>query len=258
MGSSEREGLIASLFWVSDSTWAAIEPHLPHDQPGKPRVDDRRVVSGILLVLKTGCRWRDVPAAYGPATTIYNRYNRWSKRRIWQRIFEKMAASGPVPEELAIDSSSRHTARLPDQKGGIRGSNWALARRKNKQNPCSGDDLGRPVAFALTPGNVADIAMAVPLLETVARPKRLLADKAYDANRLRSWLRTQKVKAVIPSTATRYKPYPLDRKAYRRRNVIERMFCKLKTWRRVATRYDRLARNYLSAVALAALFCGWI
>ena len=75
-----------SLFWLSDEAWTAIKPHLPHGKPGKPRVDDRTVISGILHVLKTGCRWRDVPAAYGPPTTIYNRYNRWSRRRIWRRI----------------------------------------------------------------------------------------------------------------------------------------------------------------------------
>ena len=67
------------LFWLSNEAWAAIDPHLPRGKPGKPRVDDRRVISGILHVLKTGCRWRDVPPEYGPATTIYNRYNRWSQ-----------------------------------------------------------------------------------------------------------------------------------------------------------------------------------
>ena len=67
---------MARLFWLSDEAWAMIEPHLPRGLPGKPRVDDRRVISGILHVLKVGCRWRDVPAEYGPATTIYNRYNR--------------------------------------------------------------------------------------------------------------------------------------------------------------------------------------
>ena len=61
------------LFWLSDDAWAAIEPHLPQGKPGKPRVDDRRVISGILHVLKTGCRWRDCPSKYGPHTTIYNR-----------------------------------------------------------------------------------------------------------------------------------------------------------------------------------------
>jgi transposase len=97
--------MMAHLFWLSDEAWAAIEPHLPKGQPGKPRVDDRVVISGILHVLKTGCRWRDVPADYGPPTTIYNRYHRWAQRRIWQRIFERMAAAGAVPEELSLDST---------------------------------------------------------------------------------------------------------------------------------------------------------
>jgi transposase len=120
------------------------------------------------------------------------------------------------------------------------------------------DDQGRPVAFALTPGNVADISMAIPLLQGIASPRRLIADKAYDADKLRNWLTARRIKAVIPSNATRRTPYPLDHRAYRRRNVIERMFGKLKNWRRIATRYDRLARNYLAAIALVAVVIAWI
>ena len=93
------------LYQLSDEAWARIRPHLPHGKPGKPRVDDRRVISGILHVLKTGCRWRDVPAEYGPATTIYNRYHRWSGRGIWQRMFEGVAAGGDIPVKLSLDSS---------------------------------------------------------------------------------------------------------------------------------------------------------
>jgi transposase len=100
--------------------------------------------------------------------------------------------------------------------------------------------------------------MAVPLLETAGRLKRLIADKAYDADRLRGWLKARRVTAVIPSTATRTTPYPLNHTAYRRRNVIERLFCRLKNWRRIATRYDRLARNYLSTLALVAVAAEWI
>ena len=99
--------------------------------------------------------------------------------------------------------------------------------------------------------------MAVPLLETLRSPKRLIADKAYDADRLRRWLAERSVTAVIPSTASRYKPYPLNQRAYRRRNLIERLFCRLKNWRRIATRYDRLARNYLAGLALAAIVSEW-
>ena len=99
--------------------------------------------------------------------------------------------------------------------------------------------------------------MAVPLLSTVVPPRRFIADKAYDADSLRRWLKVSRVKAVIPSTATRAVPYPLDHHAYTRRNLIERLFCRLKNWRRLATRYDRLARNYLAAPALITVATEW-
>ena len=111
---------MARLFWLSDEAWAVREPHLPRGLPGKPRVDDRRVISGILHVLKAGCRWRDVPSEYGPATTIYNRYNRWSQRGLWQRLFEKVAATGEVPPELTLDST--HVKAHRSASGGKGGS----------------------------------------------------------------------------------------------------------------------------------------
>lgn len=111
---------MARLFWLSDEAWSLIDPHLPRGRPGKPRVDDRRVISGILHVLKTGCRWRDVPVEYGPATTVYNRYNRWSQRGLWQRMFERVAASGDLPDELILDSS--HVKAHRSAAGGKGGS----------------------------------------------------------------------------------------------------------------------------------------
>ena len=97
--------------------------------------------------------------------------------------------------------------------------------------------------------------MAIPLLAAVARPNRLIADKAYDADSLRNWLKIRRIKAVIPSTATRTVPYPLDRAVYRRRNLIERLFYRLKNWRRLAT---RLARSYIAALALVSVVIEWI
>ena len=99
--------------------------------------------------------------------------------------------------------------------------------------------------------------MAIPLLEVAASSRRLIADKAYDADRLRRRLDERRIKAVIPSTASRKTPYPLDQRAYRRRNVIERLFSRLKNWRRIATRYDRNAANYLAAIALVAAVTEW-
>ena len=121
--------MMANLFRLSDKAWAAVEPHLPKGQPGKRRVDDRVVISGILHVLKTGCRWRDVPADYGPPTTIYNRYHRWAQRRIWQRIFDRMAAAGAVPEELSLDSThvKAHRSAHGSKKGAGRPRSVSLA-----------------------------------------------------------------------------------------------------------------------------------
>ena len=118
---------MARLFWLSDPAWAVIEPHLPRGLPGKPRVDDRRVISGILHVLKVGCRWRDVPPEYGPATTIDNRTNRWSRRGLWQRLFQKVAATGKVPTELTIDSTPIKAHRLASGGKGGSGTKRSVA-----------------------------------------------------------------------------------------------------------------------------------
>ncbi len=99
--------------------------------------------------------------------------------------------------------------------------------------------------------------VAPTLLDIAAPPRRLLGDKAYDTDAFRALLAVRKIEAVIPSSARRRRACPLDRTAYRRRNLIERMFCRLKDWRRIATRYDRLADNFLSAIALVATICFW-
>lgn len=95
----------ANLFWLSDEQWQAIEPHLPTDVRGKERADDRRVISGILHVLKSGCRWKDCPPEYGPPTTVYNRFVRWAERGIWERLFRALAARGRSDGTQMIDST---------------------------------------------------------------------------------------------------------------------------------------------------------
>lgn len=136
------------------------------------------MISGILHVLKTGCRWRDVPADDGLAGTIYNRYNRWARRGVWQRLFAKVAASGAVPAELCLDSTPVKAHRsAASAKGGEQAVGVSRGGRTTKIHGLA-DDRARPVAFALTPGNVADIAMAIPLLQAVATPRRVIADKA--------------------------------------------------------------------------------
>ncbi len=96
---------MSHLFWLDDDAWAAIEPHLPKNQSGARRVDDRRILSGILHVIKIGCRWKDCPAEYGPSTTVYNRFNRWSRRQIWTNILRALVDKGVLVHSTSIDSS---------------------------------------------------------------------------------------------------------------------------------------------------------
>jgi transposase len=91
-------------FWLSEEQIARIEPFFPLSH-GVPRVDDRKVVSGIIHVIRNGLRWRDAPAVYGPHKTLYNRFIRWSRMGVFDRIFTALAAAGDPPERLMIDAT---------------------------------------------------------------------------------------------------------------------------------------------------------
>jgi len=105
-GFRKEETMNRDLFWLTDEQFGRIAPHLPTDTRGKPRVDDRRVISGIVHVLKSGGRWVDAPADYGPRKTLYNRYTRWARKGVWVALFEALAKDGGPPEQVLIDSSA--------------------------------------------------------------------------------------------------------------------------------------------------------
>jgi putative transposase len=92
------------LIWLSEAQMRRIEPYFPLSH-GVPRVDDRRVISGIIFVIKNGLRWRDAPREYGPHKTIYNRFVRWSRLGVFNRIFTELAAEGCKPDRLMIDAT---------------------------------------------------------------------------------------------------------------------------------------------------------
>lgn len=93
-------------FWLSDEQFELIKQYLPYRAAGRQRKDDRRIISGIIHVLQSGCRWQDCPPQYGPSTTVYNRYNRWSQKGHWQYIFREVtAALANTPNEISIDST---------------------------------------------------------------------------------------------------------------------------------------------------------
>jgi transposase len=138
---------MAGGFWLSDAQWSAIEPLLPRNRPGARRVDDRRVISGIVHVLKSGCRWQDCPAIYGPPTTIYNRFHRWSGRGVWQKLFTALVQVAPDDVQM-IDSTSTkaHRSAAGGKGGSIRrrsAAPVAVARRKSMQSLMDAADPSR-------------------------------------------------------------------------------------------------------------------
>ena len=97
---------MTDYFWLSDEQFRRLAPLLPTDTRGVPRVDDRRVISGIVHVLKSGGRWADAPAVYGPRKTLYNRFVRWAAKGVWTDIFHALASAGGPSAEVLIDSSA--------------------------------------------------------------------------------------------------------------------------------------------------------
>jgi transposase len=213
-----------------------------------------------LHVLRSGCCWRDCPPEYAPATTIYNRYNRWNAQGVWKRIFERLAAAGNIPDEISIGSTYVKAHRsAAGQKGGQAAQ--AIGRsgsgRTSKIHAVAKAE-GKPLAFIRRLERWLTSA-SLPVCST-ASPRRVahLPTKPAMLTTFASRWEEQGTEVVIPSTRARRRPHPLNRRAYRGRDAVERMFERMKDWRRLATRYDRLARNFLSAIALLATAAGWL
>ncbi len=108
-------------FWLTDAQFAKIAPHLPTNTRGKARVDDRRVISGIVHVLKSGGRWVDAPVVYGSRKTLYNRFVRWAAKGVWVNLFRVLASAGGPPAHVLMDSSAVKAHRsAAGAKGGSR------------------------------------------------------------------------------------------------------------------------------------------
>ena len=248
------------FFWFSDAQWARIGPLLPTDTRGMARVDDRRVLSGIVHALRNGGRWADCPReVYGPKKTLYNRFVRWAERGIGNGYSARWRAAKTLPTGCSsIQPASRFIAAPAAEKGGLGPWHRRTKGGRNTKLHAVCDAKGRPLVLLLTPGNVHDCKVAQRCIEAMPPAAELVADKGYDSKALRDWLAERGTTAVIPPRKNRKVQYHYDKTVYRQRNIIERMFCRLKDWRRIATRFDRNIRNFIAAIALAAAVIWWL
>ncbi|MBR9653587.1 IS5 family transposase [Thalassovita aquimarina] len=252
---------MSNLFWLSDEQMARLRPYFPKSH-GKPRVDDRRVLSGIIFINRNGLRWCDAPKEYGPPKTLYNRWKRWSEMGVFARIFEGLASEAADQTTIMIDATYLKAHRTASSLRGKKGGGGRLIGRTkggmNTKLHAVTDTNGRPLRFFMTAGQVSDYTGAAALLDGLPRAEWLLGDRGYDADWFREALKDKGIKPCIPGRKSRGKPVKYDKRRYKRRNRIEIMFGRLKDWRRVATRYDRCPEVFLSAVALAATVIFWL
>lgn len=112
---------MSNLFWLSEAQMARLQPFFPKSH-GKPRVDDRRVLSGIIFINRNGLRWCDAPKEYGPPKTLYNRWKRWSDKGVFARMMVGLASQAAVPKTVMIDATylkaHRTATSLRSKKGG--------------------------------------------------------------------------------------------------------------------------------------------
>ena len=150
-----------SRYDLTDFEWRVIEPLLPNKPRGVPRVDDRRVLNGIFWVLRSGAPWRDLPDRYGPRTTCYNRFVRWRKAGVWDRMMDAISAAHHGNIQMIDSTSVRPSACFPTalplepwqapptsrrrrQKGGCRSLSRSITRRPHDQDPRRRRRAGSP------------------------------------------------------------------------------------------------------------------
>ena len=158
-----------------------IEPYFPLSH-GVPRVDDRRVISGIIFVIRNGLRWRDAPKDYGPHKTIYNRFIRWSRMGVFNRIFAALAAKGGKPDQLMIDATHLKAHRtaasllkegmFPDVSGGPKAADGGVSA--NIIAELSTAECGRVIKVPLTGGAYDERSRS----HCCRQPTSLAADRA--------------------------------------------------------------------------------
>jgi transposase len=259
---------------LTDEQFGKLAPLLPPQKPrtGRPNKDHRTVVEGICWVLRTGAPWRDLPERFGPWKTVASRFYRWRAAGVWDRVLAALQAGAERDGCLdwTLHFLDGTTVRAHQDAAGARGRDAeaeALGRGRggfSTKLHVRAEGGGRPMALVVTSGQRHEATQVPALMERGAvrrpgrgrprvRPRRVAGDKSYTGRPVRGYLRRRGIGAVIPRMRSEpRRGVRFDRVAFRERNRVERLINRLKRYRRVATRYEKRAANYLAMVTIAA------
>lgn len=239
---------------LSDSEWERIEGLLPGREgtPGARAKDNRLFLEAVLWIVRTGAPWRELPEYYGYWHRVYVRYSRWSHKGIWEQVF-KILSKDIDPEYTMIDGSvvrvHQHGAAEKTQQD-EQAQGKSVGGLSTKIHAAV-DGLGNPVRFILTRGQDSEYKQASALIEGF-ETDYVLADKGYDSNEFIEIIEQNGATAVIPPRKNRIDERDFDKVLYKERNLVERLFQKLKSYRRIATRYERSVTHYYSLLYLVS------
>ncbi|WP_458122930.1 IS5 family transposase [Paenibacillus sp. Z3-2] len=220
---------------IHERQWRLIQDLFPPErkpQGGRPAVDNRIMLNAMLWVARSGAPWRDLPDHFPNWKSVYTRFRRWQKAGIWDEVLKHVGAKGGKSKQ-AIGRS----------RGGLSTKIHAVV-----------DALGNPLRFDLTGGEAHDSVQGFDILKSMKlTQKQVLADRAYDTNAIRAFLKEQQAIPVIPGKKNRRTTLKYDQDVYKERHLVECFFNKVKNYRRLATRYDKLACTFKSFLALASI-----
>lgn len=213
-------------------------------------------MEAILWVLRTGCGWRDLPPVFGPWRSVYACFRAWTHRGLWQELFGVLSAVERDDDYLLIDSTGvRVHAHGANPAGGQVAQAMGRSRASlSTKIHLACDALGYPVGFLLTGANVSDLDQAPPLLRAHLHPgAAVILDKGYDSDSLRNTIRQLGGLPVIAAHPRRALKPPFDAHLYRERHRIENLFARLKSFRRLATRFEKLRLFFAAMLTLACI-----
>ncbi|WP_367065164.1 IS5 family transposase [Oryzisolibacter sp. LB2S] len=248
---------------ITPEQFAKIEHCLP-TQRGNVSLSNLQVVNAILYVAEHGCKWRGLPKRFGNWHTIYTRMNRWTKAGVLDRMFEELQKAQVVRikiEAVSLDSTSIKVH--PDGTGAPK-KNGPQSIGKSRGGWTTkihmvAADARTAITFSLSPGQAGDAPQGRELLASLGAPNRplhLLMDKAYEGNETRQLALDLGYIPVVPPLRTRVEPWEYDREMYKRRNEVERLFRRLKGFRRIFTRFEKLDIMFLGFISFVLVADG--
>lgn len=238
---------------LTDKSWSKLKLVMQKTGRIYNKFDHRNTLEGILYRMRTGLPWRDLPSEFGHWNSIFRRFNLWSQKGILNRIFKALSHITDS-EWLFIDGS---VVRAHQHSSGARNkSEESIGKSRGGLSTkihLSVDSYGFPVHFELTGGHRNDFVMAEKLIANSPTSQYVIADKGYDSQSIRDFVTEQLgSKSVIPRRKDNTKKNKeMDWCLYKYRHLVENAFARIKHFRAIATRYDKLERNYASMVSLA-------